>query len=572
MRLRFAILVLAVLPWGCGDAAAPEDLGAADASALEDQAGVTDLATPVDEAVSLDDMAVVVIDAADASAPVPDLSWDGGHTSHPTDPAIVLQTNDGGVGGANRLLLRGTVLAPGGVLDPGEVLVVDNLIQCVASDCTGAGQANTTIIDTKGIISPGLIDAHNHMAYDFLPEWVPPPGAFPYDHRYQWPNDPTYKDFIRPYSENQTDPSHFCPGAKWAELRSVIHGTTTIQGQTPSGGTGCIRSWGIRNAECSHGLGYDHMRTIISSVYDISSTTAQSLIEDFSSSSTPTTRYVTHMQEGVSGGHVLDEFESYAGRDPRRDANFSADANTHHIGLTLLYPGVSVLIHSISLTEDQLQEVKATDSKIVWSPSSNAVLYGQTAPIRRILELGITTGLGPDWTLSGEDEMLGEMRYALAFGRRQTPPIAELTPQKVWEMATREGAIVVGLEPYIGTLEVGKRADIAVFGRAGPDPYEALIESRAADVRLVLVDGRGYWGDGSLASVTARNPYCEDRDACGVAKYLCVRDTMETDAGTRIDESYEDIRRGIYNMLEGLGDAKYHRGDAGIAELFTCPD
>lgn len=470
-------------------------------------------------------------------------------SSSPTPPAEVLATGSGG------LLLRGVVLTPTGVLNPGEVLVVNEYITCVAPSCT-AQATNATIIETHGIISPGLIDAHNHQSYNFFPEWVPnPPHLF--ENRYQWANDPQYEEFILPYTKHRSSNTHFCPGSKWAELRCMAHGTTTLQGQ-PSASGSCI-NWGVRNADGYHGLGYDHMHGIIGSVRDIDDTTAATYMEYFTRDVDPITRFHVHMAEGYASNYILDEFDSWAGRDPRPN---------RHNGVSLLYNGTSILIHSIPLTETQLQEVKANNAKIVWSPSSNMVLYGRTANIQRILQLGILVSVAPDWTISGEDDMLAEMRFARNYGIING--IVELTSRKIWEMATWMAAEVVGLHMHIGRLEAGYRADIAVFGRTGSDPYDALIDSRAWNVRLVLIDGRGFFGDANLQSVTARNAYCENIDACGVNKYICVQDSP---TGTnRTNETYVDIRTQLYNILEGIGypaDEQYGRGDE-LLELWTC--
>lgn len=476
---------------------------------------------------------------------------DGGLTeeSVSTPPAEVLAA------GTSGYLLRGVVLIPGGVLDPGEVLVEGAFITCVAADCSGEpGASSATIIDTHGVVSPGLIDSHNHLAYNFLPEWVPP-GMF--SNRYEVAADASFEQHLLPYVAHQSESSHFCPAAKWAELRSLIHGTTAIQGQ-PSAVGPCI-NWGIRNANRYHGLGYDHMAQRISSVRDINDADAQDLVDAFTDPTEPTTRYHVHMCEGVSGYHVEEEFESYAGRDPRAN---------RHAGVNLLDHSTTILIHAMILTEAQLQEVLATDSMIVWSPSANEALYGATAPIERILQLGIVTGLGPDWTVVGEDEMLAEMRYAWSYGAQQG--ITEITPTRLWEMATWEGASVVGLHDHIGRLEVGYRADIAVFGRAAISPHRALIESRAADVRLVLIDGAGYFGDSNLEVATSRNLHCESLDACGTEKYICVQDSPA--ATDRRDETLDDIHLQLYNILEGVGypaQEQYGRGDE-LLELVDC--
>src|SRR5687767_6689426 len=145
------------------------------------------------------------------------------------------------------------------------------------------------------------------------------------------------------------------------------------------------------------------------------------------------------------------------------------------------------------LTDAELEEVRDAGGHIVWSPSSNLALYDTTAPIARMLELGMNVGLGPDWTVSGEDEMLSELRVAHLYGLGEE--IEALTPERLWRMATEGSADAVGLGDAIGSLEVGYRADVVVFGRRAADPYRAVLESRAEDVRLVLIDGAGYYGD-----------------------------------------------------------------------------
>lgn len=459
----------------------------------------------------------------------------------PVPAAEVLQVGTGGY------LLRGVVLKPDEILDPGEVLIIGNEIVCVDTNCSGTdGYDEATWIDTHGIISPGLIDSHNHVAYNFLPEWEVP-GLF--NNRYEWTEDPTYEAHIAPYADNRSSNDTFCPAAKWGELRSLVHGTTTMQ-EHPSAQGSCI-NWGVRDANLYHGLGYDHMRPRFESVRDINDAEAAELVASFEQEDEPTTRFHVHMAEGVSEDHIDEEFGSYAGRDPRTN---------RHNGTSLLGPE-SILIHSIALTDDELVEAAEEGAKMVWSPSSNMVLYGVTADIQRILDLGITTALGPDWTVSGEDEMLSEMRFAWAYALGEIDGSVEsplVTQERLWKMATSDGAAVLdldgtrpGLEGRIGKLEEGYRADVAVFATAGPDPYEALINSRAAAVRLVMIDGAAFYGDENLKDATARNEYCEDFDACGTEKFICVQDSPT--AGNRRDETLADIREQLVDILAGYG-------------------
>jgi len=478
----------------------------------------------------------------------------GGDAGTPDDAELPEVERTGGAG----LLLRGVVLSPTGVLDPGEVLVGDDgLIVCVASDCGGEpAAADATVIDTHGVISPGLVDAHNHLAYNFLHEWVPdPPRTFP--NRYVWADDPQYEDHIRPYSAHRSSNSHHCPAAKWGELRSLVHATTTIQGQ--SARRACTNGL-VRNADHDHGLGYDHMRTYIGSPRDINDELAGDLVEDFQAADEPVTRYAVHMAEGYTDDHVLEEFDSFDGQDPREN---------RHRGTSLLEDGAALLIHCVPLDDTQLERVLETGSAVVWSPSSNLALYGRTAPIQRLLQLGVLTALGPDWTPSGADDQLAEMRFALDYGRDEGIP--ELTPERIWRMATEAAADAVGLGASIGRLQAGWHADVAVFAHRGGDPYEAVIGSREADVRLVLIDGEGLYGDASLQAATAVNELCEPFDACGTAKFVCPRETDQP-SDDRKHQTVADVRAELVAILQGDGypeDEQYGRGME-LLDLVAC--
>ena len=252
------------------------------------------------------------------------------------------------------------------------------------------------------------------------------------------------------------------------------------------------------------------------------------------------------------------------------DSVTADERDNRHAGVSLLEHGTALLIHAVALTIPQLEEVYLTNSRIVWSPSSNFHLYGEgiTAPIEEILEWNITTALGPDWTISGAFDMLEEMRVARDYGEEQE--IEALTSRRIWEMATLDGAEAVGLEEFIGRLEPGYYADIAIFGRNGGDPYRAVLDSDPEDLELVLIDGEAYFGDAVLQDA-ARNDYCDDLMACGKAKFLCAKDGPNAD--DRGDETLGDIEGQLLDILEGRDDAppeeQYDRAED-LLDLVIC--
>ena len=92
-----------------------------------------------------------------------------------------------------------------------------------------------------------------------------------------------------------------------------------------------------------------------------------------------------------------------------------------------------------------------------------------------------------------------------------------------------------------------------------------MLDSRAEDVRIVLIDGAGYYGDLALEGDTSVNGDCDVIDACGASKYLCVANTPgSTSATARADETLDDIHGQLETIL-----AMYGR-ESDLLELVAC--
>jgi hypothetical protein len=136
------------------------------------------------------------------------------------------------------LRLKGTVWTGDVLLPEGEVFVsaTTGLVLCVSEDCSDVEGADAaTVVCTDGIITPGLVNPHDHANYNHLPRWQ---HVKRYKNRYEWQADSTYHAFKAPQSE--TFYKAKCETMKWAELRGLVSGTTAMQGT--SGGT-CIQGW-----------------------------------------------------------------------------------------------------------------------------------------------------------------------------------------------------------------------------------------------------------------------------------------------------------------------------------------
>ena len=153
--------------------------------------------------------------------------------------------------------------------------------------------------------------------------------------------------------------------------------------------------------------------------------------------------------------------------------------------------------HAVHLDDPSIARLAATGTSVAHCPSSNARLGAGIARTRDLRDAGVAVGLGVDGAASNEAcALLEEVRHAVLFARARGGPRA-LTVRDALEMATMGGARVLGRSDEIGSLEVGKLADVAlkcgftssqymhsVFKRelgCSPRGYQARVRARGAD-------------------------------------------------------------------------------------------
>ena len=154
------------------------------------------------------------------------------------------------------------------------------------------------------------------------------------------------------------------------------------------------------------------------------------------------------------------------------------------------------LAHCVHLTPDEIARFAATGTGVAHCPSSNARLGAGIAPVVDLLRAGCAVGLGVDGAASNEaGELQTELRQAL-FAARLRGGAAALSCREALALGTIHGARCLGREAEIGSLEVGKRADVALWriddlGGAGiEDPVAALVLGPQRRVETLFVGGR----------------------------------------------------------------------------------
>lgn len=118
-------------------------------------------------------------------------------------------------------------------------------------------------------------------------------------------------------------------------------------------------------------------------------------------------------------------------------------------------------VHMTQLNDEDITLIKQTGAHIIHCPESNLKLASGFCPVDKLLNEGINVALGTDSAASNNNlDMFGEMHTAALLGKAVANNAAALSAQQVIEMATINGAMAMGIDHTVGSLEVGKSADV----------------------------------------------------------------------------------------------------------------
>jgi 5-methylthioadenosine/S-adenosylhomocysteine deaminase len=166
----------------------------------------------------------------------------------------------------------------------------------------------------------------------------------------------------------------------------------------------------------------------------------------------------------------------------------------------------TLLIHCVRVDAEDIRAIAGARCSVAHCPASNAKLGHGIAPIDELLAAGVPVGLGSDSMASNNRmDLLDEARLALLAQRARLSSHETPDAAAALEMATVGGAAALGLSDVIGTLDVGKQADLAAFsiGGCGPtfDPVTAAVFSiTGTAARFVTVAGRALVRDGEMVA------------------------------------------------------------------------
>ncbi len=235
--------------------------------------------------------------------------------------------------------------------------------------------------------------------------------------------------------------------------------------------------------------------------------------------------------------------------------------------------------HCVHVTAPERAILARYGVGVVHNPTSNLKLASGLADVAGMLAAGVTVALGTDGQASNNDQdLFEEMRLAALLPKGITQDPTALPARQAFALATSSAARALGMEGIIGSLEAGKRADIAVlrldcvhnvprFELSPDNTYSQLVyAAKAHDVQHVLIDGRWVMRDQVLLTLDEAQVRAEAQRIAGqVGAFLARREQSLLDKLVALGtlhwgETYEVQVKAIVPDEEAM-----------VARLLNCP-
>lgn len=408
----------------------------------------------------------------DAAIVYPVEDEDGPFLEPGNEPPVASSGIGYSVAGSADLVYWGDIVTAEGIIEDGQMFIgSDGIIKYVGRDASGVDgyEAATKLICYDGIAAPGLIDIRRHTSYTNNDPYALQ-GDERYEHRHDWRRGQRSHTKININSASLT----------WIdELRMLLGGCTSTAW---SGTNGAF----IRNfCGDDFGLGTGGRETFPLSDSSGLQTTdvnaygdypALSTIDSFSLSSV----YV--ISEGVDN-EARTEFLAVSGETSAKD--------------NILCPKL-VISGAIGLVNADYKKIADSGASIAWSPRNDISLYGDTVRVTVFDGYGGNICLASVWEITGSENLLHELQAVASFNTNNLNDY--FSKKDVFEMAAINGAIAMGVDSKLGSLEAGKLADFVVYAKNDYRGYAAILNAQPADVASVFISSEIMYGDSYIVA------------------------------------------------------------------------
>jgi 5-methylthioadenosine/S-adenosylhomocysteine deaminase len=382
---------------------------------------------------------------------------------------LVPMSKHAAVGGDEEAVFSGRVW----IGDDGHIAAVTRGSKAGPPEFRGAPQVDVG----TSLVMPGMIDLHNHLAYNTLPLWTEPSQTVAFKHHDSWTRAATY-------ATSTTWPAYAlitaCPQEllAYVETKAVVGGTTTVQGSPPQNRP--RDGWLVRNVE-DESFGTKNQNMIYASTL----TAKPPVLAERANRMRNGSSFIYHCSEGQKDSLVAREWDDAARAGCLQPSFVAVHANAVNPAVFANW---------------------ASPGGIAWSPLSNLWLYGQTTDVPAARAAGVTVSLGSDWAPSGTKHVLGEVKVA----RLVSDHLAwDLPDVDLVRMVTCNPGDLLNLawNRQVGRLQPGAIADLVVIKAKSRAPaFHRIVQATEADIQLVAIDGRPRYGVPALMSAAGADP------------------------------------------------------------------
>ena len=410
----------------------------------------------------------------------------------------------------------GRVLRPDMRVVEGDVLVDREAGEIVEVGPEAGRGADETLDATDSLVTPGLVNAHTHAAMTLLRGYA--------DDK---PLDSWLREDVWP-AEAELTPEDIVAGARLGMLEMIRTGTTgfvDMYFEVPRI-VEAVADAGLR-ARLGHGV-----VTVAKDEEDAREDADESIRVareyDGAAGGRVRTAFMPHSLTTV-GEDYLEEFVPRA-REHGLPIHLHADETRAEVDPIVEERGVRPLeyareagllepedfvAHGVHVDETEIDLLAETGAGVVHCPASNMKLASGMAPVQRMLDAGVSVGLGTDGAASNNDlDMFDELRDAAMLGKLASGDASAVAAPDAVRMATAGSADVAGLPG--GRVEPGAAADLAVVSLAAPHltPLHDAVSHLAyaatgSDVRHTVCDGRVLMRDREVLTMDAAGVQAE---------------------------------------------------------------
>jgi cytosine/adenosine deaminase-related metal-dependent hydrolase len=405
------------------------------------------------------------------------------------------------------------------ILTKGSVYIEDEKIVEVGRTDDLKDNKPELVIDAKNmIVMPGLIDTHTHLAQALIRGCADDVSLVDWLKRYVWVLQGNFTEQDGRVSAELCMAEMIRTGTT-SFVECMIHSRYGFDGIAQS-----VEKAGMRAALSKiimDSTGYADSPDIM----------YPGMVEDAEACLTETDRMYEKWHGKADGRvEVSDLFRDVARRTREKNTrmtmhlgevvddvryvkeNFDTNLTTFARNHDLLGPDM-IFAHGIHFEDKELKVLADSKSNISHCPSSNMKLASGFAKVPQMLKAGVPVSLGCDGGPSNNTyDMVREMRQAALIHKSYVDDPLVVTAEQAIEMATLGGAVAMGIDDRVGSIEPGKNADIILIGLRGlsltpaSNPVSNLVYSGSGDaVDTVIVNGKVLMREKRLLTLDEEN-------------------------------------------------------------------